>query len=88
MRMHADLISDVTVYSNGSWLPHRDVLIADGLITEIRPTAPAPSGATAVDGSGAYLIPGIRQHPHPPAAVVDARHRRGAAAAQLAADRG
>ncbi len=63
--MHADLISDVTVYSNGSWLPHRDVLIADGLITEIRPTAPAPSGATAVDGAGAYLIPGfVNTHTH------------------------
>ncbi|MDJ0392940.1 amidohydrolase family protein [Rhodococcus sp. G-MC3] len=61
--MHDTLIHDVTVYSGGQWLPHRDVVVGGGLVTDIN--LAGPSTTTGVDGTGAYLIPGfVNTHTH------------------------
>lgn len=55
-------VTGVTVYTGGGWLPDRDVLIEDGLVTAI---APAGTGASGIDGRGGYLIPGfVNTHTH------------------------
>nr|WP_296773539.1 amidohydrolase family protein [Rhodococcus sp. (in: high G+C Gram-positive bacteria)] len=61
--MHNTLIHDVTVYSGGQWLPHRDVVVGAGVVTDILHAG--SSGSTGVDGTGAYLIPGfVNTHTH------------------------
>lgn len=61
--MHNTLIHDVTVYSTGQWLPHRDVVVGGGVVTDILDAG--SSGSAGVDGSGAYLIPGfVNTHTH------------------------
>lgn len=50
-------------------LPDHTVLVRDGRIAQIGPSAglPAPAGATVVDGRGRYLIPGLAEmHAHIP----------------------
>src|SRR5689334_4969079 len=55
-------IRDVTVISaeRGAPLPHAHVLVRDGRIAwvDTRPP-PAAAEATAIDGSGRYLVPGL-----------------------------
>nr|WP_254925557.1 MULTISPECIES: amidohydrolase family protein [unclassified Rhodococcus (in: high G+C Gram-positive bacteria)] len=61
--MHDTLIHDVTVYSGGQWLPHRDVVVGGGTVTDIRDAA--SSNAVGIDGAGGYLIPGfVNTHTH------------------------
>jgi imidazolonepropionase-like amidohydrolase len=48
--------------TGGPSLPGRTVLVRDGKVTAVAPDAeapPIPEGATVVDGSGKYLIPGL-----------------------------
>lgn len=55
-------IRDVTVVdvARGTLLPHRTVLVNAGRITAVLPAQPGdPPAQTAVDGRGAYLIPGL-----------------------------
>jgi 5-methylthioadenosine/S-adenosylhomocysteine deaminase len=60
--VHDTLIHDVTVYSGGQWLPHRDVVVGDGVVTDILDATSSNSG---VDGAGGYLIPGfVNTHTH------------------------
>ena len=36
-----------------------NVVVSDGLITGISPAGPPPAGATVIDGTGRFLIPGL-----------------------------
>ncbi|SDH31304.1 5-methylthioadenosine/S-adenosylhomocysteine deaminase [Rhodococcus triatomae] len=57
-------VRDVTVYAAGQWVPHRDVLVADGTIVEIAPADLEPRDGD-LDGSGGHLIPGfVNTHTH------------------------
>ena len=62
---------DVTVIPMGSErvLPAQRVIVSEGRITAVGPAGSisAPTGATRVDGSGQYLIPGLAEmHAHVP----------------------
>ncbi|MGV9669439.1 amidohydrolase family protein [Gordonia sp. NPDC003504] len=63
--MSDTVFSDVTVYSGGMWLSHRDVRATGGVVESIDETG---SGATPSDAdirSGGYLIPGfVNTHTH------------------------
>lgn len=61
--MHDTRIHDVTVYSGGQWLPHRDVVVGAGVVTGIVDATSSSSGG--IEGSGAYLLPGfVNTHTH------------------------
>lgn len=61
--MHDTIVRDVTVYSGGSWLSHRDIVFDAGVVTDIRDASLSGGGGT--DGSGAYLVPGfVNTHTH------------------------
>ncbi|MGV8874074.1 MAG: amidohydrolase family protein [Rhodococcus sp. (in: high G+C Gram-positive bacteria)] len=61
--MHDTRIHDITVYSGGQWLPHRDVVVDGGIVTGILESGTVESGG--VDGGGGYLIPGfVNTHTH------------------------
>ncbi len=61
--MHDTIVRDVTVYSGGSWLPHRDIVVDAGVVTDIRDASLSGGGGT--DGSVAYLVPGfVNTHTH------------------------
>ncbi|MFG2431924.1 amidohydrolase family protein [Streptomyces sp. NPDC048590] len=65
--MRVDLVTDVTVWSRGAWLPGQDVRIADGRVVSVEPAGslPVPGEARALDGSGGHLIPGlVNTHTH------------------------
>ncbi|MFI6347233.1 amidohydrolase family protein [Streptomyces sp. NPDC050560] len=65
------LLHDITVVDthDGTPHPHQDVHTADGTITRVTPTAPAPpasDGVTVVPGRGRFLVPGyLDMHAHP-----------------------
>ncbi|MEP9395502.1 amidohydrolase family protein [Gordonia sp. VNK1] len=63
--MSDTVFADVTVYSGGIWLPHRDVRVTGGVVESIDDTG---SGATPSDADirfGGYLIPGfVNTHTH------------------------
>lgn len=62
---HLDTITDVTVYSAGSWQPGRDVHLVDGRVHAIVPTGELPHGTAVLAGSGAHLTPGlVNTHTH------------------------
>jgi imidazolonepropionase-like amidohydrolase len=54
------LIRDATILtvSHGT-IPKGSILIRDGKIAEVGPDVKAPAGATVIDGSGQYVMPGI-----------------------------
>lgn len=64
-----DVLTDVTVFTGGEWLAHRDIHIVDGEVASIEPAAP-PSGGNdgASGGSGSatrHVIPGfVNTHTH------------------------
>ncbi|MCX5413573.1 amidohydrolase family protein [Streptomyces sp. NBC_00059] len=64
---HIDLVTDVTVWSRGAWLPGQDVEIAAGRVAALRPTGsvPVPEGARVLEGMDGHLIPGlVNTHTH------------------------
>ncbi|MGW0017989.1 amidohydrolase family protein [Rhodococcus sp. NPDC003382] len=60
------VITDVTVFTGGRWLPGRDVLISGGHVGAIGARGEVdPTGAGRIDGSGAHMIPGfVNTHTH------------------------
>ncbi|MGV9859374.1 amidohydrolase family protein [Gordonia sp. NPDC003425] len=63
--------SDVTVYSGGTWLPHRDVRVVDGVVAAIDATAidaagsPDAGSSETITATGGFLIPGfVNTHTH------------------------
>ena len=68
--LHDTSVVDV---ERGTIRAHHDVAITDGTITTVLPTpAAAPSTGTIIDGSGAYVIPGLwDMHVHLSAAGPD-----------------
>lgn len=73
----AEAQSGVTVFHNVSVIPmegepvltDQTVVVRDGRVAQLGPAAstPAPAGATVVDGSGKYLLPGYAEmHAHIP----------------------
>ncbi|MBO1332250.1 amidohydrolase family protein [Streptomyces sp. VRA16 Mangrove soil] len=60
-----DTITDVTVYSGGSWRTGTDVHLVDGRVQALVPKGQLPHGARVLDGSGAHLTPGlVNTHTH------------------------
>ncbi len=56
------LITDVRLYGEGDPV---DVAVSDGVIAEIGPGLPAPTGAETLDGRGGVLLPGfVDLHTH------------------------
>ncbi|MEV0094136.1 amidohydrolase family protein [Streptomyces sp. NPDC050738] len=63
--MTLDTITDVTVYSGGSWHTGMDVHLADGRIQALVPAGELPYGQRVLDGSGGHLAPGfVNTHTH------------------------
>ena len=68
------VITDVTVWSGGRWLPHRDVHLAAGAVTALVGHDPAadsagtrgrPDRPARLDGRGGHLLPGfVNTHTH------------------------
>ncbi|MCD0452937.1 amidohydrolase family protein [Actinocorallia sp. API 0066] len=55
-------VVDATVYRDGAWAPHQDVLFEDGVVTAVRDHVPGTAG---IDGAGAHVIPGfVNTHTH------------------------
>jgi imidazolonepropionase-like amidohydrolase len=64
-------ISDVRVFDGEHVLPHRDVVVSDGVITAVTETVAAPAGGT---GHGRTVLPGlfdahVHLAPHPERAL-------------------
>ncbi len=63
-------IADATVWTGARWRPHTDVLLADGVVVELRDhvapgDGPGSAGPGVVDAAGGYLIPGfVNTHTH------------------------
>ncbi len=58
----------LTMTSEGV-LPRRDVVVSDGLVVAVAPAGQAaiPAGATRIDGTGKFLLPGLAEmHAHVP----------------------
>ncbi|GAM96699.1 amidohydrolase [alpha proteobacterium U9-1i] len=68
----ATVFRDVSVLTMTSEtvLEHQSIIVRDGLIAAIGPTAttPSPAGARVIDGAGRYVMPGlVDAHAHPTA---------------------
>ncbi|MFC9438310.1 amidohydrolase family protein [Nocardia sp. NPDC057030] len=65
-RPHSVVIGAATVYTRGAWRSGYDVVVQDGAVVAVGPSARADHRALPfVDGSGGYLIPGfVNTHTH------------------------
>jgi 5-methylthioadenosine/S-adenosylhomocysteine deaminase len=67
-RSAPSVVTDITVWSGGHWLPHRDVHLAGGFVTGLAEHNPGGSGARPdrmLDGRGGHLLPGfVNTHTH------------------------
>jgi len=72
--------SDVMAFTDVSVVPMDEerileshtVLVRDGRIIEVGPDVDVPSGATTIDGSGKYLMPGLAEmHGHMPGGAIE-----------------
>ncbi|MEV3857381.1 amidohydrolase family protein [Streptomyces sp. NPDC050095] len=63
--MTVDTITDVTVFSGGSWRTGMDVHLDAGRVTALVPHGELPYGPHVLDGSGGHLTPGlVNTHTH------------------------
>ena len=57
-----DAVVDTSVWSGGTFTDHQDVLLADGVVVQVRDHVP---GTTGLDGRGGHLLPGfVNTHTH------------------------
>lgn len=63
--MTLDTITDVTVFSGGTWHAGMDVHLADGRVRALLPHGELPPGEIVLDGAGGHLTPGlVNTHTH------------------------
>ncbi|WP_019633363.1 amidohydrolase family protein [Actinomadura atramentaria] len=66
-----DVISDVTVWSQGRWLAGQDVRLRGGRVAAVEPHGLRPAAGTVLPGAGGHLVPGlVNTHTHLHQAVM------------------